>query len=263
MRARVQLAAKMDCHLGRRSLLLGRLPHPQRSLFVMGKRILLVGASGLVGQGVLNVLCSAPEVTQVVALVRHPLAVADGKTRVLQVADFSQASLAQVDLGGLDACLYCAGPLPLGMSEATYREATVGGLERVVHAYARANPAGCVVYVSGAGANPSSRLMPLRVKGEAEAMLRHAGIAHTSLRPGVVRPVLGEQSPHGLRRRVYTLGAPLLALGTKAMPSVFTTTRDIGDCMLRWVLTGAARPEVIENAGIQFAGTASWWDAGQ
>lgn len=220
----------------------------------MGKRILLVGASGLVGQGVLKVLHIAPEVAQVIALVRHPLAPIDGKTGVLQVADYSEGSLAEVYLDGLDACLYCAGPLPLGMPEADYREATVGVLERVVHAYARANPAGYVIYVSGAGANPSSRLMPLRVKGQAESALRDAGIAHTSLRPGVVRPVLGEQSPHAMRRWAYTLGDPLLALATVALPSIFTTTRDIGECMLRWVLAGACPPEVIENASIRSRG---------
>lgn len=155
----------------------------------MGKRILLVGAGGLVGQGVLKVLHSAPEVAQVIALLRHPLAPVDGKTGVLQVADYSEGSLAEVDLEGLDACLYCAGPLPVGMSEAAYREATVGVLERVVHAYARANPAGYVIYVSGAGANPSSRLMPLRVKGQAESADRQSRrcVMPASLTPACAR----------------------------------------------------------------------------
>ncbi len=216
----------------------------------MGKRILLVGATGLVGQGVLEVVRRAPAVTQVTALVRRPLAVADNKIRVLQVTDFSAASLAGLDLRGLDACLYCAGPLPLGMSEAAYREATVGVLARVAKAYAASNPAGYLVYVSGLGADSHSRLMPTRVKGEAEQALRQTGIAHTSLRPGVVRPVLGEQSPHAWRRWAYWLGTPILALAAAALPSVFTTTQAIGGCMLRLCLAGGPRPEVLENARI-------------
>lgn len=216
-----------------------------------GKRILLVGATGLVGQGVLRVLQGAPQVSQVLALVRRAWVATDSKTRVIQVSDFSQASLADVDMGGIDACLYCAGPLPLGMSEASYREATVEVLKRVLHAYATANPAGYVVYVSGAGANPRSRLMPLRVKGEAEQVLGQAGIAHTSLRPGVVRPVMGEQSSHAVRRWAYVFAAPLLALATAALPSIFTTTQAVGACMLRLVVSGAPRPRVLENANIQ------------
>jgi enamine deaminase RidA (YjgF/YER057c/UK114 family) len=57
------------------------------------------------------------------------------------------------------------------MSEAAYREATVATLERVVVAYAAANPAGYVAYISGMGADPDSRMMPLRVKGQAEQVL--------------------------------------------------------------------------------------------
>jgi uncharacterized protein YbjT (DUF2867 family) len=215
-----------------------------------GKRLLLVGATGLVGQGVLEIVRCASQVTQVTALVRRPLALADSKVRVLQVTDFSAASLAGVDLRGLDACLYCAGPLPLGMSVAAYREATVGVLARVARAYAAANPAGYLVYVSGLGADPHSRLMPARVKGEAEQALRQIGIAHTSLRPGVVRPVLGERSPHAWRRWAYGLGMPMLALAAAVLPSVFTTTQAIGGCMLRLCLAGGPRPEVLENGRI-------------
>ncbi|MBN8716360.1 MAG: NAD(P)H-binding protein [Xanthomonadales bacterium] len=216
----------------------------------MGKQVLLVGATGLVGRGVLNVLLEAPDIARVTALVRRPLAITHPKLRVQQIAEFSAAVLAGLDLHGLDACLYCAGPLPLGMGEAAYREATVGTLERVVQAYARANPEGYVAYVSGMGADPGSRLMPLRVKGEAEAVLARCGLQHTSLRPGVVRPVDGVCSPHRMRGLAYRLGDPLLALAARLAPAIFTTTTAIGDCMLRLVLAAGPRPAVIENADI-------------
>ena len=59
------------------------------------------------------------------------------------------------------ACLYCAGPMPLGLSEAAYREATVATLERVLAAYAGANPGGFVAYISGMGADAGSALILL------------------------------------------------------------------------------------------------------
>src|SRR5690606_29687008 len=104
--------------------------------------------------------------------------------------------------------------------------------------------------VSGMGADPASRLMPLRVKGEAEMVLAHSGLAHTSLRPGVVRPLSGIASPHRLRRWLYALGAPVLAVAGRCLPGVFTSTRAIGECMLQLALDGGGRPAVIENAGI-------------
>lgn len=223
----------------------------------MGKRVLLVGATGLVGQGVLDVFLQASEIEGIAVLVRRAFAAAHPKLRVLQVADFSAAALSGLDLSGMDACLYCAGPLPLGMTGSAYREATVAPLARVVDAYAAANPAGFVAYVSGMGADPGSRLMPARIKGEAERVLARSGLAHTSLRPGVVRPLPGIASPHRLRRWLYALGAPALAVAGRCLPGVFTSTRAIGECMLRLVVDGRGRPAVIENAGIARAARAS------
>lgn len=216
----------------------------------MGKRVLLVGATGLVGQGVLEVFLQAADITGVTVLVRRPFEARHPKLRVLQVPAFTSDALAGLDLGGQDACLYCAGPLPVGMTEAAYREATVATLTRVVEAYRAANHGGFVAYVSGMGADAGSRLMPLRVKGEAEGVLARSGLAHASLRPGVVRPVLGETSPHPLRRWVYALGDPALAVAGRLLPGVLTTTRAIGECMLRLVRMEGARPLVIDNADI-------------
>lgn len=216
----------------------------------MGKNILLVGATGLVGQGVLRVLLQSDQVESVSVLVRRPLQQVDPRLRVLRVADFSAQALAGVDLHGLDACLYCAGPMPLGMTEPDYREATVATLERVVAAFAAANPAGYVAYISGMGADPDSALMPLRVKGQAEQVLARSGLAHTSVRPGVVRPVHGVASPHRLRRGLYTLGGPVLALAAGIFPRMVTTTEAIGKCLLRLAVDPQQRSGVIENADI-------------
>lgn len=216
----------------------------------MGKRVLLVGATGLVGQGVLEVFLQASDITGISVLVRRPLDAPHPKVRVLQVPAFTAEALATLDLQGYDACLYCAGPLPVGMTETAYREATVATLARVVAAYGAANPGGFVAYVSGAGADAGSRLMPLRVKGEAEGVLARSGLAHSSLRPGVVRPVLGEASPHRMRRALYALGDPVLAVAARLLPGVLTTTRAIGGCMLHLVRMDGARPATLENAAI-------------
>jgi uncharacterized protein YbjT (DUF2867 family) len=212
--------------------------------------LLLTGATGLVGQGVLGVLLGQPDVASVTVLVRRPFVATSAKLRVLQIPGFTDDALAKLDLAGLDACLYCAGPLPPLLGEATYREATVGVLERVCAAYGRANPDGYLIYVSGAGANAASRWMPLRVKGEAEAVPGRFGLASTRLRPGVIRPTQGERSPHGFRRGLYALGSPLLALAGRLLPAGVTTTAALGHCMLALARAAPPRPAVVGNRQI-------------
>lgn len=216
----------------------------------MEPRVLLVGATGLVGQGVLKVLLQDRELPPVTVLVRRQLAAASPRVRVIQIPEFSAAALQGCDLRGIDACLYCAGPLPLLLSEVAYREATVGVLERVSAAYARANPSGYVIYVSGAAADADSCWMPLRVKGQAEAVPGRDGLASTCLRPGGIRPTQGERSSHRFRRGVYALGSPVLALAGKLLPGSFTTTEAVGRCMLDLVRSGPPYPAIVENRQI-------------
>lgn len=81
-------------------------------------------------------------------------------------------------------------------------------------------------------------------------MPRVSGLADCRLRPGVLRPVLGEVSPHPLRRALYALGDPALAVAARLLPGVLTTTRAIGNCMLHLVRMEGARPSTIDNAAI-------------
>jgi uncharacterized protein YbjT (DUF2867 family) len=215
-----------------------------------GTGILIVGASGLVGQGALQAALQDASIARIVLLTRRPLATADPRVRIVQADPFSDENLARLDLGGLDACFYCAGALPVGMGEAAYRALTVDLTLRVARAYAAANPGGRLLYISGLGADARSRLMPLKVKGEAEDALRQLGIPVCCLRPGVVRPVQGERSPHAARRWVYGLGSPFLALGCRLAPRLFTTSRAVGMTLLR-VARMTQMPAVVENAAIQ------------
>ncbi len=215
----------------------------------MGSGILIVGASGLVGQGVLKTVLQDTSIDRIVLLVRHPIRIADARVDLLQADVFSEDGLSRLDLTELDACFYCAGPLPLGLSEAAYREVTVQMTVRVAKAYAAANPQGRFLYVSGMGADVHSRLMPFRIKGEAEEALRALGIPLCCLRPGGARPVQGEISPYPARRWVYRLGDPILALLCWLAPKQFTTTRAIGRAMLQSARM-TPMPTVVDNMTI-------------
>lgn len=216
-------------------------------------RILVTGATGLVGQGVLRECLLDPAVTHVVALGRHPTGQSHDKLEDVVVDDFAQLGPVEPRLQPLDACLYCAGALPIGTPEAEYRHVTLDLTLAVAKTLARLNPKLVFVYVSGAFSNPSSRIMPLRIKGETEQALAALPIRTVMLRTGGVQPVEGVHSPHPARAALYAVGAPLMGIGFKVMPGMVTTTQRVGRAMLQLVRQ-ASPPPIVENAEINRIG---------
>jgi uncharacterized protein YbjT (DUF2867 family) len=146
-------------------------------------RILLTGATGLVGQGVLHELLADPAVTHIGLLGRRPVEHADPRVQSLVVERFDALDAVSDRLAPWDACFYCAGAPPVGTAEREYRHVTVDLTLHVARAFAERNPQARFLYISGANANLRSRLMPLRVKGEAEAALQALPITTAMLRP--------------------------------------------------------------------------------
>jgi uncharacterized protein YbjT (DUF2867 family) len=216
-------------------------------------RILVTGATGLVGQGVLRECLLDPTVTHVVALGRHASGQSHGKLEDVVVEDFSQLGPIEPRLQPLDACLYCAGAPPVGTPEAEYRHVTLDLTLAVAKTLARLNPDLVFVYVSGAFSNPSSGIMPLRVKGETEDALAALPIRTVMLRTGGVRPVEGVRSPHAAMAALYTVGAPLMGIGMRLMPGMVTTTQHVGRAMLQ-LARQASPPAIVENAEINRIG---------
>lgn len=216
--------------------------------------ILLTGASGLLGQGVLNACLASPVVHRVTVLARRPLAHADERIEVLLLEDFAQAAAVSDRLAGIDACFYCAGAPPVGTAEHEYRHVTVDLTLAVARAYAAANPQGRFLYVSGANSDPDSRLMPLRVKGEVEVALQTLPIRTVMLRPGGILPEQGTRSPHGVLRALHALARPLQGTLIRNVPSAATTNGGIGRAMIA-LARDPAPPAVVENRQINALGT--------
>lgn len=216
-------------------------------------RILITGATGLVGQGVLRECLAAPDVTQVVALGRHASGQSHPKLSELACPDFSDLSAVESQLQPFDACLYCAGAPPLGTPEDQYRHVTLMLTTNVAATLARRNPQLVFVYVSGAHADPTSRFMPLRVKGETERALEALPIRTIMLRPGGIQPVDGVRSPHSAMDVMYRVAGPLMGLGARIMPGMLTTTASVGRAMMA-LLRQDDPASIIENDAINRLG---------
>lgn len=220
-------------------------------------KLLIVGVTGLVGQGVLRAALEAPGVDGVTVLSRRALPNADPSIKVLVLEEFRSDLLAALPLGGFDACLYCAGVLPIGLGESAYRAITVDMTSHVALAFARANPGARFVYVSGAGANPQSRLMPLRVKGQAEEALKGLQLVSVLMRPAIVRPTQDARSPYPARRTAYKMARPFLAIAARLAPGIFTTTAQLGRAMVR-AGRGDTSSGPLENAAINALAAPPW-----
>ena len=104
-------------------------------------RIILFGATGMVGQGALRECLLEPEVEKVLAVGRRATGQRHDKLREIAHRDFLDFSAIEDELAGYDACLYCLGVSSAGMSEPDYHRVTYEVTMAAASALARGNPA--------------------------------------------------------------------------------------------------------------------------
>lgn len=207
-------------------------------------RILLFGATGMIGQGVLRACLGAPDVEEVRSVVRAPTGFANPKLVELVHADFLDLSALEARLAGLDACFFCLGVSASGRKEADYRRVTYGFTLTAAEILARRNPGMTFIYVSGQGTDSSEqgRVMWARVKGATENALLRLPLKTCLFRPGLIQPVHGEVSKTRLYRIAYALLKPIFPLWRRLAPGSMTTTEQVGRAMLAVARHGAPKP---------------------
>jgi uncharacterized protein YbjT (DUF2867 family) len=199
-------------------------------------RVLLFGATGMIGQGVLRECLLDPDVESVVAVLRSPTSQQRAKLRELLHKDFLDFSPIESQLSGFDACFFCLGVSSTGMSEEDYQRITYGFTLAAARVLVKLNANMTFIYISGAGADSSERgsSMWARVKGKTENELLglpfHAAYI---FRPGLIIPLHGVQSRTRLYRVFYVLLGPLLPVLKGRFPKYVTTTEQIGRAMLK------------------------------
>jgi len=208
-------------------------------------KILIFGATGMVGQGVLRECLRDPGVELVVSVGRTPAGELNAKllrelgakpSRLKEIVhpDLADLSAILADLGQFDACFFTLGVSSAGMSEAAYGRVTYGFTLAAAEPLSRLNPGMTFIYVSGAGTDSSEkgRVMWACVKGRTENALLRLPLRAYMFRPGIIQPLDGIQSKTPSYRIGYTLMKPLLPLLRWALPNQVLTTREIGRAML-------------------------------
>jgi uncharacterized protein YbjT (DUF2867 family) len=212
-------------------------------------KVVVFGASGMVGRGVVRECLLAQDVESVLVVGRAPFDEKHAKLRDLVHADFSNFTTIERDFAGYDACFFCLGVTSSGRSEADYTRITYDTTLAAARAFVHASPKSVFVYVSGAGTDSTEkkRGMWARVKGKTEnALLAMPFRAAYMFRPALIQPRHGIVSRTRSYRIFYTLAWPLLPL-LRAFPSLTTTTDRVGRAMLACVRTGAAKPIVMSR----------------
>ena len=188
-------------------------------------KVILFGATGMVGQGVLHECLRDDGVEAVLAVSRTSTGQKHAKLRELIRKDLFDFDAAGDDLQGYDACFFCLGVSSAGMSDADYSRLTYDltlGLAKVL---ARVNPAMTFVYVSGAGTG--GKAMWAQVKKRTEDALLALFPSAYMFRLGVLRPMHGEVSKSRWTRIGYVVMRPLLPLVQAIAPGAVTTTEEV------------------------------------
>ncbi len=214
--------------------------------------VIIFGATGMVGQGILRECLLDPDVRSVLCVGRNPTGTQHPKLRDLVRPNLLDYSDIESQLTGFDACFFTLGVSSVGMAEDAYRRITYDVTLAAARTLARLNPKMTFIYVSGAGTDSTGqgRIMWARVKGKTENdVLTLPFKAAYIFRPAGVIPLHGIQSRTALYRIPYKLLAPILPGLRGRFPGYVTTTEQIGRAMLKAARTGAPK-RVLESADI-------------
>jgi uncharacterized protein YbjT (DUF2867 family) len=218
--------------------------------------VLILGATGMVGQGVLRECLLDPGVERVVTLGRRATGRSHEKLEEIVVPDLFDLSAVEAGLVGFGACFFCLGVSSAGMTEDRYSHLTHDLTLSIATTLARLDPEMTFIYVSGAATDSTERgrVMWARVKGRTENALRRLPFqASYMFRPGIIIPLHGVRSRTRWTRLAYSATKPLHGLLRRLFPAHVTTSEVLGRAMIAVARDGYERP-ILEMPDIERAG---------
>ncbi len=203
--------------------------------------VLLLGATGMIGAGVLLECLDSPDVASVLALGRRVTGMKHPKLRELVLGDLFEITSHQSELANIDSCFFCLGVTSVGMSEAEYSRVTYELTMAVARTLRAASPTATFIFVSGEGTDSTERgrTMWARVKGKAENGLLGMGFPGAWMfRPGIIEQRRGVKSRTPLYQNFYVVLSPLVSVARRLLPNTVTSTAEIGRAMINIARSG-------------------------
>ena len=210
--------------------------------------VIIFGASGMVGEGVLLRALEHEGVGSVLVIGRRPCGVVHSRLREIIHRDFFNFATIERDLRGYDATFFCLGVSSVGMKEEEYRRTTYDLTMGVATLLSRLNPSMTFCYVSGQGTDSSEkgRLMWARVKGKTENDLARLPFKGAyAFRPGMIKPFPGQRNVKAIFR-IVTWPFPFWK---GLFPGAVATVSDIATAMINVSLRGYPK-KILENRDI-------------
>jgi len=197
-------------------------------------KVIITGATGMVGEGVLFECLQNQNVSEVLIINRRHYEMQHAKLKELIVPDFLQLDQFSENIKGYDACFFCAGVSSVGMKEDRYAQLTYHTTMAFAKALVKENTNMVFTYVSGASTDSSEkgRMMWARVKGKTENDLMKLPFkAEYNFRPGVMLPFDGQKN----WKSIYKfLGKIIRTISPKNV----LTMREVGKAMINCVTIG-------------------------
>ena len=211
-------------------------------------KVIITGATGMVGEGVLYMCLQHPDVESVLVINRKPGGVSHPKLKEIIHPNFYNLSPIEDQLSGYNACFFCLGVSSVGMGAEQYFQTTYTLTMEVARTLSRLNPDMSFCYISGAGTDSSEkgRVRWARVKGKTENDLMRLPFRQVfAFRPGFIKPIPGLVRTHNFYKYINWL----FPLGRALYSSGFCTMQELALAMIRVVSQGYER-KIIEGRDI-------------
>lgn len=215
-------------------------------------KLILFGATGMVGMGTLREALADPSVEQVLSVSRRSCGETHPKLKELLLPDLFEFAAQQAQLRGYDACVWCLGTSSVGMDEAAYAKVTEELTLLWARELLRLNPGFSFCYCCGAGADGNA--MWARVRRRVETGLRALPFRHVGVvRPGMIAPAPGITHRVKAYKAFIIVMRPVFPLLVRGLPGFCTTSERLGRAMLR-VVQGKVDQYILESVDINRVG---------
>jgi uncharacterized protein YbjT (DUF2867 family) len=215
-------------------------------------KVILFGATGMVGQGVLRECLIDAGVESVLVVGRSPTGRQHAKLREILHDNFMDFSKIESELAGYDACFFCLGVSSVGMDAERYRHLTYDITMAAARTLVRLNPGMVFTYVTGRSTDSTEQgpVRWARVKGKTENdLLKLPFKGAYMFRPAGIQPLHGVRSKTAWVQAIYVVAAPLLSFLARTAPKYITTSEQLGRAMIKVVRSGYPKP-VLESEDI-------------